>query len=347
MDEIINDDDALNHLDQLDKAHGVNKPIEEATVDISSIKPAEAASESTSESKPTSLGKARSYEHQIQMSQAEESPWKILSLDILPSRGMFYPEGAELTIRSAKTKEIRHWSTMDEHDPIDVREKINYILNKCTRFKIKGEAEFFNFNDFLDIDRYHILFRIYELTFPNQENKLMANIRCNDKTCGHVNRLQVTSKNLLGFDIPDELRKYYSPEERCFVINSEKLGKTLRFYMPTGGVSEKFREKKKSEITRGVEIDDSFYDAAPYLVWDWRNLNHANMSRFKMETVGWGDHEFAIIYKVTSSLKKASTNRAIGVCEKCKKEVESSIFLGGSFTVKDIFIISARLDELI
>ena len=335
MNDNVDDNDALSHLDKLDEIHGVNKHVEEAIV------------ESTNESPITSLGKARSYEQQISMSAAEESPWKILNLNLLPSKGMFYPEGVELTIRSAKTKEIRHWSTMDEHDPIDVREKINYILNKCTKFKIKGEAEFFNFNDFLDIDRYHILFRIYELTFPNQENKLMANIKCNDKICSHVNRIQIISKNLLGFEIPTELLKYYNQDERCFVINSEKLGKTLKFYMPTGGISEKFREKKKSEVSRGIEIDESFYDSAPYLIWDWRNLNTAAMTRFKMDTIGWGDHEFAIIYKVTNALKKASINRAIGVCEKCKKEVESSIFLGGSFTVKDIFIISIGLDELI
>ena len=53
----------------------------------------------------------------------------ILNLDLLPSMGAFYDINSELVLKSAKNKEIKHWSTMDEHDPLDVREKINFIIN--------------------------------------------------------------------------------------------------------------------------------------------------------------------------------------------------------------------------
>ena len=53
------------------------------------------------------------------------------------------------------------------------------------------------------------------------------------------------------------------------------------------------------------------------------------------------------IHKFTKQLKDASLNKARVACEKCKEVTESHIFLEGSFTIKDIFIISARLDELI
>jgi hypothetical protein len=46
-------------------------------------------------------------------------------------------------------------------------------------------------------------------------------------------------------------------------------------------------------------------------------------------------------------LRKASLNKVASVCEKCKEVTEDHIFLDGSFTVKDIFIVSAGLDELI
>jgi hypothetical protein len=328
--EHINDEDAMEHLDSIDKEHGINKPIEEASVDVEQTK---------------SLGKAKSYD--VSLSEAEESPWKLLNLNLLPSNGMFYPADIELLVKSAKTKEIRHWSTMDEHDPIDVREKINFVLNKCTKFKIRGNPSPFNFNDYLDVDKYHILFRIYELTFPNQENKLMANIKCPNTKCKHVNRIQVTSQNLLGFKIPPELEKWYSHENRCFTIPSEKLGETLTIYLPKSGTLNKFRQKKKSEVNAGIEVDDSFYDFGPYLVSDWRKLSMDDISNLKMESNSWSTEKFTAIYKITDMLKKASLNRAAGVCEKCKTGMESNIFLGGSFTVKDIFIVSARLDELI
>ena len=149
MDETQNDD--LSKLDAMDAEGGVNKPIEPANEVVEKTDPV------------TSLGKARSYD-KPELSAAEDSPWKLLNLELLPSRGMFYPDDAELMIKSATGREIRHWSTMDEHDPIDVREKINFVLNKCTKFKVRGNPRMLNFSDYSDADKYHILFRIYELT---------------------------------------------------------------------------------------------------------------------------------------------------------------------------------------
>jgi len=330
---VYSDDDAISKLDEIDKEEGVNK-FEETKV------------EKQQPQEVTSLGKASTYIN-AGMSEAEDSPWKILNLELLPSRGMFYPDGSELVLRSATTREIRHWSTMDESDPIDVREKMNYVLNKCTKFKIKGRPVGFSFNDFNEIDKYHIIFRIYELTFPNQENKLNAKIRHNVAKCGHVNKIQVTSQNLIGFEIPEELIKWYSPEDRCFVVKSEKLGETLKFYMPTSGMQNVLRQKRKQELEAGVEIDEAFYSFAPYLLTDWRRTSIEALSEFKINSIGWSERKFTIIHKFTEALKKNSVNRATGTCEKCKSQVESSIFLRGSFTTKDIFIVSTRLDELI
>jgi hypothetical protein len=324
----VNEDDAIGFLNELDRQGGINS--------VEEIK----------EEPVKSLGKS-SYHQQLEMSGAEESPWKILNLNLLPSRGRFYHKDSELLIRSAKTKEIRHWSTMDEYDPIDVKEKINFILNSCTKFKIKGSASPLNFNDFCEIDKYHILFRIYELTFPNQENKLFANIRCNDTKCSHVNKVQVTSQNLIGFDIPEELFKWYSEENRCFVVPSERLQQTLIFYMPTIGMSSKLAQRKKIDSQNGTEVDSAFYSYSPYLLNDWRQIRMEDLGTFKIESVNWSREKFTVIYKFTESLKKSSLNKATSVCEKCKSRVESHIFLGGSFTTKDIFIISAGLDELI
>jgi hypothetical protein len=332
----IDEDDALELLDELDREGGVNHPIEKEEV------------KKEPPQKVTSLGKSSAYHaSEQQLSAAEESPWKILNMELLPSGGLFYPADSELLIRSAKTKEIRHWSTMDESDPLDVREKISFILKNCTKFKIKGQSIIFNFNDFCEVDRYHLLFRIYELTFPNQENKLMANIRCTDPKCGTANKIQVTSQNLFGFNIPEELIKWYSEEERCFVVPSPNLNETIRFYLPTVGMNDKFRMKKDQDLKNGTEIDDAFYSFGPYMLTDWKRVSQEDISRFKLESSNWGGTKFAIVHKFTEALKKASINRVSGVCEKCKKEVESSIFLRGSFTIKDIFIVSIGLDELI
>jgi hypothetical protein len=332
MTEIIDDEEAARFLEEKDRLHGVNTIVEKTDEVITP--------------EPPSLGKVASYPNEVELSPASESTWKILRLDTLPSKGMFYPQGAEIFLRSAKTKEIRHWSTIDEDDPIDVREKINFILNSCTKFHNSGGRPL-NFNDFVEIDRYHILFRIYELTFPNQENKLWANIKCENTTCGHVNRTQVLSMNLRGFELPKDLMKWYSEEHRCFVVVSEKLNETFTLHMPTIGVDTKFRQKRTDEISKGTEIDESFYDFGPYLIPEWRSLTPQTLTDLKFTSNLWPDNKFMFIHKFTNELKKASLNRAASLCEKCKQITESHIFLEGSFTVKDFFIVSAGLDELI
>lgn len=331
----IDETDAMAHLDNIDESHGVNTKIEKTEV-VTSDEP----------NKVTSLGKAKTYES-VKMSAAGESPWKVLDLNLLPSSGMFYDSDIELLLKSAKTKEIRHWSTIDEMDPVDVRDKIGFILNSCTKFKIKGSNRPFNFKDFLEVDKYHIMFRIHELTFPNQENKLMANIRCTNQKCKKVNRIQVSSQNLKGFNIPDELIQYYNEDEKCFIIHSEKLGETLKFYMPTTGIHDLFRKKQEMEISAGQEVDKAFYGFGPYLVNNWREITMRDISELKIDSNAWSPSKFTVIHKITEMLKKESVNKATGVCEKCKERLETSIFLGGSFTVKDIFIISAGLNELI
>lgn len=328
MSDNIDESSALNHLDQIDEKHGINQQIE-----IDKKEPSK------------SLGKASTYSNS--MSDAEESPWKILNLELLPSTGAFYDINSELVLKSAKNKEIKHWSTMDEHDPLDVREKINFIINKCAKFKVKGTNRYFNANDLCNTDLYHLLFRIHELTFPNAENKLMAKIKCKNKSCGHINRTHVTSKNLLGFNVPANLLQWYSPEERCFVIDSEKVGEVLRFYLPTNGVLSEFRRYKNKEIQSGRSIDESFYNIAPYMIKDWRDLTDQNILQIKSSYDGWGDIKFTAVYKFIEELKKTSLNRVLGSCEKCKSRLEDHIFLGGSFTTKDIFIISGGFNEFI
>lgn len=331
MSEGINEEEAARFLDEMDRTLGVNQaePIAEKQ-----------------EEKPKSLGVVASYQDLNELSGAAESSWKILDLRGLPSKGMFYPENSELLLRPAKTKEIRHWSTIDENDPIDVKEKINFVLNACTKFKVKGGRPL-SFNDFLEIDRYHILFRIYELTFPNQENKLWANIKCDNDRCGHINRIQVGSQNLKGFECPEELMKWYSTEERCFKIVSDKLQETIRIYLPSFGVETKIKQRKVAELNSGTDIDDAFYEFAPYLAGEWRTCDSGYLSNLKIGSQNWQQNKFVFIHKFTKALKDASLNKAGCKCEKCGNITESHIFLGGSFTVKDIFIISVGLDELI
>ena len=59
--------------------------------------------------------------------------WHVLDLEELPSQGKFYPADTVIKIRSAKAAEIRHFSTMDENNYIDMEDKLNSIVESCAQ----------------------------------------------------------------------------------------------------------------------------------------------------------------------------------------------------------------------
>jgi hypothetical protein len=52
-----------------------------------------------------------------------DTGYKNIPISMLPSKGIFYPSDWYVTIRSATVGEIRHFSTVDEFDDIDVIDK--------------------------------------------------------------------------------------------------------------------------------------------------------------------------------------------------------------------------------
>ena len=109
--------------------------------------------------------------------QPEFSPgldfgWKNLPLAVLPSRGFFYPEGTKIAIRSAEVKEIRHFSTIDEDDLIDLDEKLNFILSKCSTMHFPSEGVV-SYKDLKHEDRFFLIMAIRDLTFIQGENRII------------------------------------------------------------------------------------------------------------------------------------------------------------------------------
>ena len=284
------------------------------------------------------------------VSGANDNFWKNIPLENLPSGGLFYAEGTELTVRSATVSEIRHWSTIDESDILDIDDKLNFIIEKCTRFKIKGGQSWLTWRDILEVDRLYIIFLIHEITFPNGQNDLFVNLQCTE-TCAEEGRfnddVKVKSSMLQIFDLPEELRQWYSPQYRCFEVVSTKLDETFYLYMPTIGVIERLRKRISEIKVQGKQVDKAFIRVAPYLIQDWTKFNAQDYSNLQNSTFDWHLNKFTFITKFVEQVQGARDNSLTTVCPKCGAKLTSTLFSSDSFTVKDLFLISGRLDELI
>ena len=280
---------------------------------------------------------------------AAELYWKNLPVDNLPSAGLFYPKGIIITFRSAEMTEIRHWSTIDENDMLDMDTKMNFILEKCVKVK-SADGAWMSWEDLLEIDRFYILFCIHEISFPNGENKLMVKFKCPPTCKGDGNyreSVQLRSNMLNLLVIPDDLMQYYNEEERCFVKVSTKLNETLRFYLPTIGVSKKIKNIINDAQENGGFVDKAFIKIAPYLIDEWRSLNEKSLESLRMDTFKWGKNKTLFINGLTDKLEKSVNLTVKKECPTCHIDLEAPIFFRGGFTIKSLFAVSTGFDELI
>lgn len=309
---------AQEYLDQLDKKSGVN----------------------TGKSATKEKSKTKS-----KLSQPNELGLKNIPLENLPSKGKFYVDGFSLAIKSATVAEIRHWSTIDETDMLSIDDQLNYILERCSEVRI--DDEIVSWKEILEIDRFFIIFKIQELTFPNGENHLPHRFECNCSETKYSERLPIESSMLRIFDFPDELTQFYSSEDRSYSVKSEKMNAEFNIYMPTLGTMNRLREIIIELTATGQEIDRAFIKIVPYLVGNWESLNISAYSALNHESLTWNIPKFTFISKFADEIQKAKRQLLKADCPLCGSKIDSRIFLDSSFTVKDLFLISTGFSELV
>ena len=264
--------------------------------------------------------------------------WHDINLQDLPSKGKFYPANLRLQIRSAKAAEIRHFSTMDENNFLDMEEKLNSIVESCC--KLEAGSKRLSYKDILEEDRIILLLKVRDLTFPEPENKIILKGRTEESN--QTVDIELSTRYLVANEISEEIEKYYSATERTYVINTRSAG-TVRMHPPTIGVMQEVTKYLKDRQEKGVEFDKAFVQILPYINSDWRTLNLKKIFELEIDYKGWDEKKFMVIYRLAERMK-------IGVETTLVKEVDGEVakapldFPGG---IKSLFIISDLAGELL
>ena len=264
--------------------------------------------------------------------------WHVLDQETLPSKGKFYPAGTVIKIRSAKAAEIRHFSTMDENNYIDMEEKLNSIVESCSQLTNGGKR--LSYKDILEEDRIVILLSIRDLSFPEPEQKLMLKGKT-EKTKKQAD-VELSVKNLIPSVIDEEIEKYYDDKARTYVIKTRSAGE-VRMHPPTIGVMQEVTQYIKDRQEKEVEFDKAFIQVLPYIQSDWRNLSLDKIFKLEVDYKGWDEKKFMVIYRLAERMR-------IGVQATLETHVDGEKvsapleFPGG---IKSLFIISDLAGELL
>lgn len=260
-----------------------------------------------------------------------------IPVDTLPTGGLFYPEGTEILIRAARGEEIKHWSTMNDQDLnalSAVDDILNYIIEKCVAFKVPGKPTA-NWKDLKDIDRMYLLMAVREYTFPDGNNELKVPLS--------EGKDMTVRKEMIDFiKIPDEIAKFYSSEERCFVLNL-KNGRTFRMHIPSLGASIWLKNYAQAKANAREQFDQDFIMFAPLLISDFRRLSQRAYEEMVSESHGWNVTEWSVLSKVRDMLT-ASAEPKFKYTDDNGQEVQIPLtFRGG---IKAIFTLSDPLSAL-
>lgn len=260
-----------------------------------------------------------------------------IDVESLPTQGAFYPEGTEIRIRAARGEEIKHWSTMNDQDVAQlsqVDDILNYIIERCVSVKLPGVIGG-NWRDLKDVDRFYLLLAVREFTFLDGDNELMVPI-------SEGKDIPVTKEMIDFIQIPDDIMKHYSPEERCFVFNL-KTGRTIRMHIPSLGVTQWLKNyaQAKQQVREGFDTDFILY--APMLISDFRKLSQRAYEEMVADAAGWSVSEWSLVSHVRDSLSAASEAKIKYTNENGQEVTIPLTFRGG---LKALFTISDPLSIL-
>ena len=255
----------------------------------------------------------------------------------LPSAGLFYPSQTQITIRSAKVSEIRHFSTIDENNVLDVDAKLNSIVESCVR--VTSEKKVLSYKDLCEEDRFFLILSIRDLTFPEPEASLKVDHI--DKK-GKKQEVPITKENFQYFKIPAELDKYYSEDSKSFLIETKSFG-TIEMRPPSIGVMQRVTEYIKDRQQKGLPIDQSTLQIIPYMVSEWRGFNEKSIFDFEIEMEGWGNKKFNLIYTLAEKMKIGiQPNMLVSI-----GDAEEEVPIGFRDGIKSLFIVQDIAGELL
>lgn len=266
---------------------------------------------------------------EIERAKALSMGFVEMKINELPSKGDYSPKDIRIELRPASLEEIKHYSAMreEEQDTQDIAERLYKILERC--YKVTLTEKVLSIKCLQERDKLFLLFYLRDLSMArhHRQNKLFQEVTC--PHCGAKNKKEITNDIFAYYNIPDGIRKYYSDEERCFIVTIPEV-EVVRLYIPTIGTQlfmQKFiyEQEVKKRSTDGGFYDPQFLKFLQFLVPNYTVLNEAYVEREYRQFKAWhfDKHEAVRIFseKVNFGIKPSITFNCSG--EECGKEIVS------------------------
>jgi hypothetical protein len=258
--------------------------------------------------------------------------WYEVPLESLPTKGMFYPDGSRLLIKPANVSIIRHFSTVDDTNPLELNDAFDYILENLVRFNVPNMPP--TYKNLKDIDKLSVILHVRDATFKNGESKIVSDISC---SCGNVDEKVLRWNDFEFFSFTPELMKYYNSEAKIFQIQFQNtMESDIGLTLPSIGIRNFIQKYVTQKIRQKKSYDRAFANIAPFIMDDWMSINDRYYEQQLENSGTWTTNQFAAFVRIIDLIKKSTISRIKHKCTSCGAEVTApSSFRGG---IKSLFI---------
>ncbi|MFV2015707.1 MAG: hypothetical protein ACC656_09785 [Candidatus Heimdallarchaeota archaeon] len=282
------------------------------------------------------LGEEESAVSEVETTEAT-SKWQDLPLSYLPMGKLYHP-GYRIEFRAAEVEEIQHFSTIENNNAYDIRNKLNDLLNACLRITLPNKKQ----GSYLDIkigDRLYLIYTIRDITFQKGP-MLTLPVKCSAKKCKHEFEIELVRQHIEMQPEDDKVWSFYNSQYQAFIFNSTLNENPIVITMPSIGIQESFRVWMEDKRYNEQQINDAYVKIAPYLI-NKSDLGIEGIEQFFERFNQIANEEFQFLNDVINKFKnqdfKLGIKGLMKKCPTCGMEVRTTKIFPDR--ASDIFII--------
>jgi len=287
---------------------------------------------------PGSLGKVKTeFEKKQELHEENKAllsnvGWRKVEVDNLPSKGRYNDPSLRVKIRAATVEEIKHYSSLDDTDLLDVNDHINEILNKCCRIEYSdriGHAA----GDLREADKYYVFFCIRDLTMDSHQKFHKLQMRTTCPKCGKKSENEITSSAFSSYTIPKNIEKYYDPTHRKIVINDPAFEEPLMVAPPslalTSAIQKYMQEHVRKQQAAGqpVHFDPKFMIQLQYVLDSPSQVTEDYLKNLQKRMGQW-THEKIIAFEYVKNNMDVGVRPQLEIICRNTKSIETNDEVG-------------------
>lgn len=236
-----------------------------------------------------------------------------------------YPANTQLEFKPLTVQQIQNFSIMNMNIPGDAREKMNEVLAGSVRLVNRTLGGQINFRNLLMIDRYHVLFLLRDVTFPNP-HKIYTSYYHDDGVCNYEGKVEIGLSTFSNYEPSDELMQFYNsdPEVNCFAIYNPETDNTWYLKPPTLGVEQDFFKFVQYRRNQNRKVNIKFANILPLMFPNQSKVDYEEIERVDADLAKIDISDYTLLHQFSNDL-----NTSFGIkelkhrCDNCGEEIST------------------------